>query len=86
MGLLENCRRFALQPGTGEHTQAAQRWFQLYGDGAYACSTVLISPFLGPGKQTQPEKDFNAAMAAVLIEVEHGFAVVLSCWPGLRCF
>jgi hypothetical protein len=84
--LLDKCCLDAVWPWTNENTPAADHWFQLYGDGAYACSTVLISPFLGPGKRTQLEKDFNTAMAAVRIEVEHCFAVVTTCWPGLCCF
>jgi hypothetical protein len=85
-GLLDKCSRHAVCPGTDENTPLIDRHFQIYGDAAYALSPVLISPFSGPGERSQEEKDFNAAMSGVRIEVEHGFAVVLGCWPGLRCF
>jgi hypothetical protein len=85
-GLLDKCRQFALQPGTTPDTPRVDRYFHLYGDPAYGTNDVLISPFSGPGVRSPEEQEFNTAMSAVRIEVEHGFAVVVALWPFLRAF
>jgi hypothetical protein len=44
----------------------------------------MISPFSRPGNRTEEEQQFNAAMGAVRIEVEHGFGIVANTWPALN--
>jgi len=58
--------------------------FTLFGDPAYGVHPCLVSPFAGVGNRTDDEKRWNAAMANVRIEVEHGFAIVLAKWPYLN--
>ncbi|KAF7292133.1 DDE Tnp4 domain-containing protein [Mycena indigotica] len=62
----------------------ASRYFQIFGDPAYGLSPLMISPFSGPGEHTREEAACNEAMAAVRIEVEHGFGIVVTKWPFLN--
>ena len=41
-------------------------------------------PLTGAGERSEQEKDWNAQMAAVRIEVEHGFTIVTNLWPFLN--
>ena len=43
-----------------------------------------MSPFAGPGERTEKEKEWNAEMSAVCIEVEHSFEIVSNTWPFLN--
>jgi hypothetical protein len=87
-GLLARCWERATRPGTTAATPLAERYFQLFGDAAYGVSPIMMSPYTGrDGRLPSPEeRDWNAAMSSVRIEVEHGFAVVLRLWPFLRCW
>ncbi|KAJ7764155.1 hypothetical protein DFH07DRAFT_724250, partial [Mycena maculata] len=67
--ILDLCRMHATRPGTNANTPAHERYFQLFGDPAYGL------------KRTEEEAEWNAAMAAVRIEVEHGFGGILALWP-----
>lgn len=82
--LLHKCAQYAIRPGSTPDDPPKRRYFQLFGDPAYGLSPYLISPFAGPGQRSQAELDWNMAMAAVRIEVEHGFAIVLETWAFLR--
>ena len=73
-----------MRPGTDANTPAEQCFFQVFGDPAYGVSDQLISPYAGIGEQTDEEKDWNAEMAAVRIEVEYGFGIVANTWPFLN--
>jgi len=83
-GLLEKCIRYAVRTDTDEITPAEQRFLQIFSDPAYGISNQLLSPFVGPGERTTEERDWNAAMASVRIEVEHGFGIVANLWPYLN--
>ncbi|KAJ7112544.1 hypothetical protein C8R44DRAFT_531998, partial [Mycena epipterygia] len=78
--LLELCRMHAKRPGTDDNTPPQHRYYQIFGDPAYGVSAVLQSPFSGAGQRTEAELEWNARMAAVRIEVEHGFGGVLTLW------
>ena len=43
-----------------------------------------MSPFAGVGQRSNAEKEWNAEMSAVRIEVEHGFGIVSNTWPFLN--
>lgn len=83
-GLLDACAEHAVHPGTDTNSPAEQRFFQVFGDPAYGVSDQIISPYAGVGERTDEEKDWNAEMAAVRIEVEHGFGIVANTWPFLN--
>lgn len=83
-GLLDACAEHAVRPGTDANTPAEQRFFQVFRDPAYGVSDQIISPYAGVGERTDEEKDWNAEMAAVRIEVEHGFGIVANTWPFLN--
>ena len=40
-----------------------------------------MSPFSGVDERSDAEKEWNAEMSAVQIEVEHEFGVVSNTWP-----
>ncbi|KAE9389122.1 hypothetical protein BT96DRAFT_960100 [Gymnopus androsaceus JB14] len=80
-GVLEWCRANAFCPGANNDTPICKHYFQVFGDPAYGISPVILSPFAGAGQQTKEEKDWNAAMSKVRIEVEHGCADVVQSWP-----
>lgn len=82
--LLETCAEFAVRDGTDENTAPEERFLQIFGDPAYGVSNQIISPFAGAGQRTEAELEWNAAMASVRIEVEHGFGVVGNNWPFLN--
>jgi hypothetical protein len=52
--------------------------FHLYGDPAYSTNDVLISLFSRLGVCSPKAQEFNIAMSAVHIEVEHRFAAVVA--------
>ncbi|THV00463.1 hypothetical protein K435DRAFT_818320 [Dendrothele bispora CBS 962.96] len=81
-GLLEKCAQYAKRPGTTDETPAVDRYFQIYGDSAYAISPLILSPFTG--ERSNIEQKWNNAMGAVRIEVEHGFGFVTKIWPFLN--
>ncbi|KZV71349.1 hypothetical protein PENSPDRAFT_577890 [Peniophora sp. CONT] len=63
-----------------------RRYFQLYGDGAYGDSEVLLSPFVADGENLAPEEQwFNAEMSDMRVAVEHGYGIVVNNWPFLNC-
>nr|GAT45576.1 predicted protein [Mycena chlorophos] len=82
--LLQNCELHARKPGTDDNTPAAERYFQIFGDPAYGVSPLMLSPFSGAGERTEHEAAWNEAMAAVRIEVEHGFGGITANWPFLN--
>jgi hypothetical protein len=84
--LLEKCAQYALRPGADDNTPIKDRYFQLFGDPAYGVSPLMLSPFSGPGERTDDEAAWNAAMAAVRIEVEHGFGDITRQWPFLNAW
>jgi hypothetical protein len=45
-----------------------------------------MSPFAGVGHHTQDEQEWNNAMVATRIEVEHGFGEVTRQWPMLNAW
>lgn len=83
-GLLDACTEHAVRPGTDMNTPAEERFLQVFGDPAYGVSNQIISPYAGVGERTDEEKDWNVEMAAVRIEVEHGFGIVANTWPFLN--
>lgn len=82
--ILEQCALYATRPGTDEHTPNEERFLQLFGDPAYKVNNHLLSPFAGEGQRTEEEREWNVAMSAVRIEVEHGFGAVAKHWPFLN--
>ncbi|KAF7334803.1 DDE Tnp4 domain-containing protein [Mycena sanguinolenta] len=83
--ILEKCAQFALRPGADQNTPIQQRYFQLFGDPAYGVSPLLLSPF-SADQRTEEQTAWNAAMAAVRIEVEHGFGDITRQWPFLNAW
>ena len=83
-GLLDTCAVHAIHEGTGEDTPTEERFLQLFGDPTYGVSHQIISPYAGFGEQTDEEMEWNAGMAAVMIEIEHGFGIVQNTWPFLN--
>ena len=59
-------------------------FFQIFGDPAYGVSNQILSPYAGAGERTEEELEWNAAMATVRIEVEHGFGIVANTWQFLN--
>ena len=82
--ILETCAAHAVREGTDENTPAQERYLQIFGDPAYGVSNQIISPYAGAGDRTEEEREWNAKMAAVRIEVEHGFGIVSNTWPFLN--
>jgi hypothetical protein len=80
-GLLEALLEHGICDGMNENTPVEDRFFQVFGDLAYGVSCQMMSPFAGAGQRTQKEQEWNNAMAAIRIEVEHGFGNVLRLWP-----
>lgn len=70
-----------MQSGTDENTPAGEWYFQMFGDPVYGVSNQILSAFSGSGGCTEVELEWNAMMAALQIEVEHGFGVVSNIWP-----
>ena len=85
-GLLAALRTYAIHPNTDENTPDHEHYFQIFGDPAYGVSCHIMSPFAGVGHRTQDEQDWNNAMAATRIEVEHGFGGVTQQWPMLNAW
>jgi hypothetical protein len=83
-GLLDRLAHFAHQEDVDDNTPLEDRYFQLFGDPAYGVGHHIISPFAGAGERTPEEKEWNAQMSAVRIEVEHGFGIVANLWPFLN--
>jgi len=84
-GLLGHMHTHAIQPGSVEGDPPEQRYFQLYGDSAYAMSGVLVSPHVQVGVLTAAEQAWNMAMGEVHISAEHAFRIVLQEWLFLCC-
>ncbi|KAF8587813.1 hypothetical protein K439DRAFT_1645752 [Ramaria rubella] len=84
--LLSKLQRHAIQPGSCEDNPPQDRYFQVYSNLAYGVSPVMISPFSGVGELTVEQREWNTAMGAVRISVEHGFGLVLQDWPFLNVF
>ncbi|KAF8582925.1 hypothetical protein K439DRAFT_1647407 [Ramaria rubella] len=55
-------------------------------DLAYGVSPVMISPFSRVGELTVEQREWNTAMGAVRISVEHRFGLILQDWPFLNAF
>lgn len=83
-GILEACEAHAVRDGTTEDTPADQRYLQIFGDPAYGVSHQIISPFSAANARSEDEQQWNAEMASVRIEVEHGFGIVANKWPFLN--
>ena len=81
---LDTCAVHAIREGTDENTPAEEWFLQVFGDPAYGVSNQIISPYAGFREWTEEEWDWNAEMAAVRIEVEHGFGIVQNTWPFLN--
>ncbi|KAF8580993.1 hypothetical protein K439DRAFT_1648025 [Ramaria rubella] len=73
--LLSKLQRHAIQPGSCEGDPLQDHYFQVYSDSAYGVSPVMISPFSGVGELTVEQHEWNTAMGAVCISVEHRLAV-----------
>jgi hypothetical protein len=43
-----------------------------------------MSPYSGAGEHTEEEKEWNAKMSAMQIEVEHRFGIEANLWPFLN--
>ena len=85
-GLLAALRTYAVHPGTDENTPDHEHYFQIFGDPTYGVSCHIMSPFAGVGHCMQDEQDWNNAMAATCIKVEHGFGEVTWQWPMLNAW
>jgi hypothetical protein len=83
-GFLDLCAQHAIRPGTNDDDPPHIRYLQIFGDPAYGVSNQIISPYAGAGERTEEEKEWNAEMASVRIEVEHGFGIVANTWPFLN--
>ena len=83
-GLLDTCAVHAIWEGTDENTPAEEQFLHVFGDPAYGVSNQIISSYAGFGEWTEEEQDWNAEMAAVRIEVEHGFGIVQNTWLFLN--
>jgi hypothetical protein len=83
-GLLDRLAMFAHQPDVDEDTPIEDQYFQTFGDPAYGEGPHIMSPFSGAGERTEEEKEWNAKMSAVRIEVEHGIGIVANLWPFLN--
>lgn len=83
--LLDVCAVYALRRGADENTPIHQRFFQLFGDPAYGLGPCILSPFSGVDR-TEEDMEWNAAMSAVRIEVEHGLGDVTRLWPFLNAW
>jgi hypothetical protein len=79
--ILDTCAEHAVREGTDIHTPDAQRFLQISGDPAYGIGNQIMSPFAGAGVRTEEQKEWNAEMASVRIEVEHGFGIVTNTCP-----
>ncbi|EPQ55484.1 hypothetical protein GLOTRDRAFT_93696 [Gloeophyllum trabeum ATCC 11539] len=82
--LLDRLGTFAFREGVQEDAPLEERVFQIFGDPAYGIGYHIMSPFAGFGERTVEEKEWNGRMAAVRIEVEHGFGIVANLWPFLN--
>ncbi|KAF9003798.1 hypothetical protein BDZ89DRAFT_1145922 [Hymenopellis radicata] len=83
-GILERLAEFAFPEEVDEDAPLEEQSFQIFGDPAYGLSRHMLSPFAGEGERTAVEEHFNAQMASVRIEVEHGFGIVANTWPYLN--
>lgn len=83
-GLLDWLAQFAHQEDVDVDAPIEEHHFQIFGDPAYGVGPHILSPFSGAGEQTEEEKEWNAQMSAVHIEVEHGFGIVANLWPFLN--
>lgn len=81
---LERIALFAHEEDWNENAPMEERYFQIFGDPAYGVGRHIMSPFSGAGERTEAEKEWNASMSAVRIEVEHGFGIVANTWPFLN--
>ena len=77
---------YGIRDGTDENTPDEDRFFQVFGDPAYGVSRQIMSPFAVPRERTEAEQDWNNAMPAVRIEVEHGFDDVTPVWPFVNAW
>ena len=84
--LLEALAEHGIRVGTDEGTPDEDRFFQVFGDPAYGVSCQIMSPFAGPGERSEEEQEWNNAMAAVRIEVEHAFGEVTRVWPFMNAW
>ncbi|KAF8585288.1 hypothetical protein K439DRAFT_1230588, partial [Ramaria rubella] len=84
--LLSKLQRHAIQPGSCEDDPPQDRYFQVYSNSAYGVSPVMISPFSGVGELTVEQHEWNTAMGAVCISVEHRFGLIQQDWPFLNVF
>ncbi|KNZ76103.1 hypothetical protein J132_00257 [Termitomyces sp. J132] len=82
--LLERFSQFAFHEGAPPNTPLEECTLQIFGDPAYGIGPHIISPFSGAGERTKEEKEWNAQMLAIQIEVEHGFGIVANLWPFLN--
>jgi hypothetical protein len=85
-GLLDSMERYAIQESSQEGDPPEHRFYQVYGDSAYAVSPFIVSPFSRVGELTRKERAWNTAMGGVRISVEHGFGLVVQDWPYLQSF
>jgi nuclease HARBI1 len=76
--ILEVCVIHTVWKDTDENTPAQERYLQIFGDPAYGVSNQITSSYAGAGDRTDAEKEWNAEMVAVRIEVEHRFSIVLN--------
>jgi nuclease HARBI1 len=83
-GLLNRLKEFAFDEDVDDGAPEEERTFQIFGDPAYGVGPHIQSPFAGAGVRTEEQQGWNAEMAAVRIEVEHGFGIVANTWPFLN--
>jgi hypothetical protein len=83
--LLDVCVIYACHWGADENIPIHQHFFQLFGDPVYGLGPCILSPF-SKVDRTEEEMEWNAAMSAVRIEIEHGFGNVTCLWPFLNAW
>ncbi|KDQ53581.1 hypothetical protein JAAARDRAFT_61286 [Jaapia argillacea MUCL 33604] len=83
-GLLQQFATFTFREDVGEDAPTEERNFYIFGDPAYGVGPHILSPYAGAGERTEEEGEWNAEMASVRIEVEHGFGIVANTWLFLN--
>ncbi|TFY73874.1 hypothetical protein EWM64_g10139 [Hericium alpestre] len=81
--LMEICAVHARRERVGDNAPIEDRFFQVFGDPAYGVGAHIMSLFSN-AHITAEQRKWNAEMAAVRIEVEHAFGIVVNTWPFLN--
>ena len=56
----------------------------MFGDPAYSVGPHILSLFSDMTEQAEEKREWNAQMARVCMEVEHGIGIVSNMWPFLN--